>query len=1395
MSAATHMPRKETSIRMHAKTLLLCVLFAAAICILAGCGVSGNAVNPTSASLSGSVSGGSQPVVGAKIQLYAVGTEGTASAAQPLLSSPAETDANGKFSLSGTYPCPSSSTAVYVVARGGNAGLASAVNNSALTLTALAGPCGSLSTATVEVNEVTTVGTVWPLAQYMTSPTNVGAAANDATFSSAVSTVPEFVNMAQGSSPGTAAAQSYFAENSKLYSLADVLATCVDSAGGVAGDGSACGTLFSIATPAGGAAPADTMTAAIDIARNPDRNVTNIYGLVGGDKSFAPTLSTAPPDWTLTLSYVVAIPAISLASGTYTGTQQVTITDGTAGSTIHYTTDGTAPTSASPTYSTALPVSATTTVQAIATLEGSASAVAASTITIATAAPPAKLAFLQQPSDAWTEAVIFPAVQVAIEDASGNLLTTATGPITMTLAGGTGLNGTLTVNAQSGIATFNNLSVSTAGTGYTLVASSPSLASATSIAFSITSPPGEGGPQSPVRLAFVQEPTNAVTQTAISPAVKVAIEDAQGNVVADATNPVSIALAGGTALGGTLTATPVDGIATFSNLTVNVAGNAYVMSATSSGLTAAASTPFAISAPGSAAGPPQKLAFLQEPTNTLTKAAISPAVRVAVEDSNGNVVTTAASTVTLVLQGCTGLGGTLTVTAASGISTFTNLTVSTAGNGCTLAATSNGLTTADSTAFDITATVTAPSPARLAFVQQPTNALKQTAIAPPVQVAVEDATGNLVATAGNSVTLTLNGGQGLAGTLTVPAKNGIATFSNLTVNTAGSGYTFTATSTGLTSTTSTPFTISSPSSPTPAELVFMQQPTNALAQAIISPAVTVALEDANGDVVSTATNSITLALASGAGLGGTLTVSAVNGVATFNNLTISSAGTYSLSASSAGLPSLTSNSFAISNPASTSNGTTILQSMPLGLTAMPGGTFLITYNWQAVPVSGQYTVFVNFVDSSGTVQFRDNAQPPVTPSTWNGAVSYTHTVTVPSTAGAGTYTIVAGLTSTSGNLSIVAGPSVTAMGSGQYQIGTLALAPSCSITAFGAVGDGVTDNAAAMQATFAYAATTHCIAYVPAGTFAYSGMLTATGIAIAGNGATSILAPLTPANEALTMLGKNTSVSNLTMVSKAASRLTTGWSGMIWFENATNYYVQNVLINGSSSTGIMSYNSSNGYIMNNTVENTQADSITQVLGSSNVTVTGNRILNSGDDGVSNNSYAGETPVNNITVKGNTVLNNVWGRGIEVSGGTNIAFTGNYVDNTDGYTDVYIASESEWKTQSVSNVTVSGNTLVDGGPNQGSLIIYNSQGTTYTISDVTANGNQFVNPQLEAVQFAGNGPETSISVESNTDYAIGVFSNSSNPAAAPTLSSNQVLAPASYSTPMVPAGGGCSFSGC
>ena len=106
----------------------------------------------------------------------------------------------------------------------------------------------------------------------------------------------------------------------------------------------------------------------------------------------------------------------------------------------------------------------------------------------------------------------------------------------------------------------------------------------------------------------------------------------------------------------------------------------------------------------------------------------------------------------------------------------------------------------------------------------------------------------------------------------------------------------------------------------PSILAIAQGPTSAAAGAAISPAITVEVEDALGNLVTSDNSNVTLSIGSnpsGGNLLGTLTVAAVNGVATFSGLEIDTAGNgYTLVASDGGLTSATSAAFNITaNPA------------------------------------------------------------------------------------------------------------------------------------------------------------------------------------------------------------------------------------------------------------------------------------------------------------------------------------------------------------------------------------------------------------------------------------------------------------------------------------------------
>ena len=105
----------------------------------------------------------------------------------------------------------------------------------------------------------------------------------------------------------------------------------------------------------------------------------------------------------------------------------------------------------------------------------------------------------------------------------------------------------------------------------------------------------------------------------------------------------------------------------------------------------------------------------------------------------------------------------------------------------------------------------------------------------------------------------------LDGTVTVQAVGGVAEFSALDIDEAGTGYTLTANGGGLTEATSDPFTISAGAA---TQLVFTVPPANAAAAQTMA-AVAVAAQDGLGNTDPSFTGQVTVAIQNNAG-GGTL---------------------------------------------------------------------------------------------------------------------------------------------------------------------------------------------------------------------------------------------------------------------------------------------------------------------------------------------------------------------------------------------------------------------------------------------------------------------------------------------------------------------------------------------
>lgn len=417
----------------------------------------------------------------------------------------------------------------------------------------------------------------------------------------------------------------------------------------------------------------------------------------------------------------------------------------------------------------------------------------------------AQLLFIAQPANI-TAGQSLPNVQVAVEDLFGNLVAT-TSPVTLTISTGpigAILAGTTSMIPVNGVATFPGLTIDKPPATYTLLASGVGL-SATSASFSVSSGPA-------THLFFSQQPANGVAGAGVLSA-QVILEDAFGSVVPSNATAITLALGsnpGGSTLSGFLTLNTVNGVASFTGLSLNFAGTGYTLIASTPGLPGLASNPFNIVG----AGPPAQLAFTIQPSSSTAGRSIP--VQVLVEDAQGNVVPSANGTgVTLALgsnPGSTTLLGFLSTTTSLGVANLTGQ-LNKVGIGYTLIASSAGLTPATSAPFNI-----APAAAsQLVFVNQTTNIAAGGAM-PTVQVAVEDGFGNLISNAANQVSISIlqnpSGGT-LSGILSITPSNGVASFSNLSIDKTGNGYTLGATYPGLAASVSNPFNVLPPGTPVP----------------------------------------------------------------------------------------------------------------------------------------------------------------------------------------------------------------------------------------------------------------------------------------------------------------------------------------------------------------------------------------------------------------------------------------------------------------------------------------------------------------------------------------------------------------------------------------------------
>ncbi len=477
------------------------------------------------------------------------------------------------------------------------------------------------------------------------------------------------------------------------------------------------------------------------------------------------------------------------------------------------------------------------------------------TVTAASSSVQSGVAFPQQPA-------------VRLLDVFGNAVAQAGVPVAVAVqSGGATLSGTTPVNtASTGIATYSGLALTGPAGAHTLVYSSAGLTSLVSGSITVTAGGSTTGitQVNPSATVVGESYTVSVSVTGAggTPTGSVSVSDGSASCNATLTGGSgSCALASTSAGSKTLTAT-YGGDANFlgsSGTTSHVVGQA----STTTTVTGSAPNP-------STVGSPYTVNF---------------AVAVAAPGAgapSGNVTVT------------DGLGGSCTTGAGAGSCQLTPTSVGTGSLVAVYAGDANLLGSTSAAvghtvnAIATTTTITGVTPGTIVLGQQVTVSFSVSGGATGT-VSVSDGTAGCsasVATGSCSYTPTSAGAKTLTASYPGDATHGSSSDTDaLQVD---------------------PFGVAT-------QLQFLVQPSTVLVGDKISPAVEVRILDAFGNLVSTATDAITIIIGTNPGggtLGGSVTVSASGGIASFGDLTIDAAGIgYTLDASAIGLSGATSTAF------------------------------------------------------------------------------------------------------------------------------------------------------------------------------------------------------------------------------------------------------------------------------------------------------------------------------------------------------------------------------------------------------------------------------------------------------------------------------------------------------
>jgi parallel beta-helix repeat protein len=283
-----------------------------------------------------------------------------------------------------------------------------------------------------------------------------------------------------------------------------------------------------------------------------------------------------------------------------------------------------------------------------------------------------------------------------------------------------------------------------------------------------------------------------------------------------------------------------------------------------------------------------------------------------------------------------------------------------------------------------------------------------------------------------------------------------------------------------------------------------------------------------------------------------------------------------------------------------------------------------------------------------------------------------------------------------------------------------------NLKAFGAVGNGVTHDGAAVIACAAAANASLRGMYIPDGDFVYSNQFALTDTGIYGNGDTSNMIADTFAQGAIKVTGTNCYIRSIRKSYTGADTRSQAYTSMgLLATDATGLIISGCHVTGASGAGILVDNANHYQISNNIVTGSKADGIQSTNASENGAISGNTVHDVGDDCIAVVSYVVNGDwCKHISITGNSCQDSL-ARGITVVGGVDITIVSNTVKNVK--CGLYAHSESSYDTYQNQDIVMANNVLINCGSASGTILpaLFVGGRSSYPSKNITVANNQLL----------------------------------------------------------------------